>query len=122
MKHAFTQSSETLEPGRPGGGTGTALIVRPEQKTQKPPMYKVWLLNDDYTPMEFVVRVLEGIFNKGHTEAESIMLDVHRKGMGLAGVFTFEVAETKAAQVAVHARRNLHPLKPHIEKADDGPA
>ena len=97
-----------------GVDTGTRVLVRP--KTQKPPLYKVFLLNDDYTPMEFVVHVLERFFNKSQTEATQIMLHVHRKGVGLCGVFTFEIAETKVAQVMDFARRNQHPLQCTMER------
>ena len=79
-------------------------------------MYRVLLLNDDYTPMEFVVYVLEAIFNKSRDEATQIMLHVHQNGLGLCGVYTYEVAETKVAQVVDSARRNQHPLQCTMEK------
>ena len=79
-------------------------------------MYKVYLLNDDYTPMEFVVQVLEVFFNKTHEEAMRIMLQVHQSGVGLCGVFTFEVAETKVAQVLSSAQQAQHPLQCTMEK------
>ncbi|MBL4748251.1 MAG: ATP-dependent Clp protease adapter ClpS [Magnetovibrio sp.] len=82
----------------------------------KPSMYKVLMLNDDYTPMEFVVYVLEAIFNKSNEDAMQIMLHVHQKGVGLCGVFTFDVAETKSTQVMDLARKNEHPLQCTIEK------
>jgi len=85
-------------------------------KTQKPSMYKVFLLNDDYTPMEFVVLVLESFFNKSREEATRIMMHVHRKGMGLCGVYTFEVAETKVSQVMAAAQQAQHPLQCMMEK------
>lgn len=84
--------------------------------TQKPPMYKVLLLNDDYTPMEFVVDILQGIFNKDLQEATEIMMHVHRKGVGLCGVYTREVAETKVGQVLTAARAAEHPLQCTMEK------
>ncbi|GGK13574.1 ATP-dependent Clp protease adapter protein ClpS [Deinococcus malanensis] len=79
--------------------------------TQRPRLYRVLLLNDDYTPMEFVVRVLELYFRKSEHEAELIMLAVHHKGQGVAGVYTRDVAETKVAQVTAHARQEGHPLR-----------
>jgi ATP-dependent Clp protease adaptor protein ClpS len=97
-----------------GPGSGAATKTRP--KTKKPSLYKVLLLNDDYTPMEFVVHVLEVIFNKSREEAVEIMLHVHRHGVGVCGVFTFEVAETKVAEVIEAARRNEHPLQCTMEK------
>ena len=80
-------------------------------------MYKVLLLNDDYTPMEFVIHVLENFFNKNHEDAYTIMMHVHMKGIGVCGVFTFEVAETKVAQVMDHAKQNNHPLQCTMEPA-----
>ena len=97
-----------------GPGAGVASKTRP--KTKKPSLYKVLLLNDDYTPMEFVVHILERIFGKNRDEAVQIMLHVHRHGVGICGVFTFEVAETKVAQVIEVARRHEHPLQCTMEK------
>lgn len=97
-----------------GAGTGIATKTRP--KTKKPSLYKVLLLNDDYTPMEFVVHILERFFNKSRDEAVTIMLHVHRSGVGICGVFTYEVAETKVAQVIEFARRHQHPLQCTMEK------
>jgi ATP-dependent Clp protease adaptor protein ClpS len=94
----------------------TGVVVKSKPKTKKPSMYKVLLLNDDYTPMEFVVHVLERFFNKSHSEAERIMLHVHRRGVGVCGVYTYEVAETKVTQVIDFARRNEHPLQCTLEK------
>ena len=79
-------------------------------KLKPPPMFKVMLLNDDYTPMEFVVDVLERIFNMDRTTATRVMLEVHTRGKGVCGVFTFEIAETKVAQVTTYARQHQHPL------------
>lgn len=93
---------------------GVLLKTRP--KTKKPSMYKVLLLNDDYTPMEFVVYILQNFFNKNQQEATDIMLHVHRRGVGICGVFTYEVAETKVAQVMDHARQNEQPLQCTMEK------
>jgi ATP-dependent Clp protease adaptor protein ClpS len=94
----------------------TGVVVKSRPKTKKPSMYKVLLLNDDYTPMEFVVHVLERFFNKGREEATRIMLHVHRRGVGVCGVYTYEVAETKVTQVIDFARRNEHPLQCTLEK------
>lgn len=100
--------------GEPDRQTGLLLKTRP--KTKKPSLYKVLLLNDDYTPMEFVVHVLERFFNKTRQEATDIMLHVHRRGVGLCGVFTYEVAETKVAQVMDFARTSEQPLQCTMEK------
>jgi ATP-dependent Clp protease adaptor protein ClpS len=102
------------EPGKPGGNTG--VITRTEAKTKKPSLYKVLLLNDDYTPMEFVVHVLERFFGKDREAAYLIMMHVHQKGVGVCGVYTFEVAETKVTQVMEFARNNQHPLQCTMEK------
>ena len=83
---------------------------------ETPRMYTVILLNDDYTPMEFVIQVLEQFFNKSQEEATRIMLHVHRRGVGLCGVFTFEIAETKVMQVMDYAKRNQYPLQCIMEK------
>ena len=100
------------------GNTGVIIETRP--KTKKPSMYKVLMLNDDYTPMEFVVHVLERFFNKSHQQATDIMLKVHQRGVGVCGVFTYEVAETKVAQTMDLARQHQHPLQCTIEKDGDG--
>ena len=99
-----------------GRGTPTGLIVKPKPKTRKPSLYKVLLLNDDYTPMEFVVHVLERFFAKNREEAVNIMLHVHQRGVGVCGVFTYEVAETKVTQVIDFARQHQHPLQCTMEK------
>jgi ATP-dependent Clp protease adaptor protein ClpS len=102
---------------RKGGETpNTGVVVKARPKTRKPAMYKVLMLNDDYTPMEFVVHVLERFFQKNRDEATQIMLHVHRRGVGVCGVFTYEVAETKVTQVMDLARQNQHPLQCTIEK------
>jgi ATP-dependent Clp protease adaptor protein ClpS len=103
------------------GGDGdrdrqTGILLKPRPKTKKPSMYKVLLLNDDYTPMEFVVHVLERFFNKNRQESTDIMLHVHRRGVGVCGIFTYEVAETKVAQVMDFARANEQPLQCTMEK------
>ncbi|HKN10921.1 MAG TPA: ATP-dependent Clp protease adapter ClpS [Pseudomonadota bacterium] len=89
---------------------------RTQTKTKKPSMYKVILLNDDYTPMEFVVELLKVVFHKPHAEATRIMLHVHQNGMGVAGVYPFEIAETKVKTVDELARENQFPLKCTMEK------
>jgi ATP-dependent Clp protease adaptor protein ClpS len=94
--------------------TGTATKTRP--KTKRPSLYRVLLLNDDYTPMEFVVLVLQDVFNKSREEAMRIMLHVHNQGVGMCGVFPFEVAETKVTRVMDTARKNQHPLQCVMEK------
>lgn len=94
----------------------TGLLLKPRPKTKKPSMYKVLLLNDDYTPMEFVVHILERFFSKNRQEATDIMLHVHRRGVGICGIFTYEVAETKVAQVMDFARANEQPLQCTMEK------
>ncbi|MEM9583317.1 MAG: ATP-dependent Clp protease adapter ClpS [Pseudomonadota bacterium] len=96
--------------------TGIDTVVKTKPKTKKPPMYKVLLLNDDYTPMEFVVLVLERFFQINHAQSVEIMLTVHKKGLAVVGVFSFEIAETKVAQVMDFARRNQHPLQCTMEK------
>jgi len=86
-------------------------------KLKKPPLYKVILLNDDYTPMEFVVHVLERFFSKDRPTATRIMLEVHTKGQGTCGIYTREIAETKVSQVNSYARENQHPLLCTLEQA-----
>jgi len=100
--------------GDDGGQPG--LATRTRTRTRKPSMYKVLMLNDDYTPMEFVVHVLERYFSKSRDEATRIMLHVHTRGVGICGVYTYEVAETKVTQVMDLARQNQHPLQCTIEK------
>lgn len=102
----------------PGGGDGsrTGLVTKTRPKTKKPSLYKVLLLNDDYTPMEFVVHVLQKYFGKNREDAERIMLHVHQKGVGMCGVYTFEIAETKVTQVMDFSRSNNHPLQCTMEK------
>jgi ATP-dependent Clp protease adaptor protein ClpS len=99
-----------------GGNSGTGIVTKTRPKTKKPSLYKVLILNDDYTPMEFVVHVLEQFFNKNREAAVEIMLHVHRHGVGICGVFTYEVAETKVAQVIEFSRRHQHPLQCTMEK------
>ncbi len=108
------------DPGKDGrdsaGNPNVGVVVKSRPKTKKPAMYKVLMLNDDYTPMEFVVHVLERFFQKTREEATRIMLHVHRRGVGVCGAFTYEVAESKVTQVMDLARQNQHPLQCTIEK------
>ena len=99
-----------------GSGRGTAVITRTRTKTKKPSLYRVLILNDDYTPMEFVVHVLEKFFQKNHDAAYRIMMHVHNHGVGECGIYTFEVAETKVSQVMDLARQHQHPLQCVMEK------
>lgn len=97
-------------------GPGTAVITKTKPQTKRPNLYRVLLLNDDYTPMEFVVHVLERFFNKDREAATRIMLHVHHHGIGECGIFTYEVAETKVTQVMDFARKHQHPLQCVMEK------
>jgi ATP-dependent Clp protease adaptor protein ClpS len=97
-------------------GPGTAVIARTKAQTKRPNMYRVLLLNDDYTPMEFVVLILERFFGKNREEATRIMLHVHHHGVGECGIYTYEVAETKVTQVMDFARKHQHPLQCVMEK------
>ena len=101
-----------------GGDAGLGIATKTRVRTKKPSMYRVLILNDDYTPMEFVVLILERFFGKSREQATRIMLHVHQKGVGVCGVYTYEVAETKVAQVMDMARRNEHPLQCTMEKED----
>lgn len=98
------------------GGPGTSVITKTRTQTRRPSLYRVLLLNDDYTPMEFVVHVVQKFFNKTSEEATRIMLHVHQHGVGECGVFTYEVAETKVTQVMDFARKHQHPLQCVMEK------
>ncbi|MDH6229457.1 ATP-dependent Clp protease adaptor protein ClpS [Mesorhizobium soli] len=113
MRMAHMQNGEDKgnAPGR-----GTAVITRTKPKTKKPSLYRVLILNDDYTPMEFVIHILERFFQKDRETATRIMLHVHNHGVGECGVYTFEVAETKVSQVMDFARQNQHPLQCVMEK------
>ena len=122
------QDSRRLRLAKPAGGnngnrkrgedqgTGTAVISRTKPQTKRPNLYRVLLLNDDYTPMEFVVQVLEGFFNKSREDATRIMLHVHQNGVGECGIYTYEVAETKVTQVMDFSRKHQHPLQCVMEK------
>ncbi|MFV0336548.1 MAG: ATP-dependent Clp protease adapter ClpS [Tropicimonas sp.] len=98
----------------PDGGSSVATKTR--VRSQRPPLYKVLLLNDDYTPMEFVVHILERFFGMTHAQAFELMLVVHKKGVAVVGVFSHEIAETKVVQVMDFARRHQHPLQCTMEK------
>jgi ATP-dependent Clp protease adaptor protein ClpS len=104
--------------GRSGtpGGPGTSVITKVKPKTKRPNLYRVLILNDDYTPMEFVVHVIERFFQKDVETATKIMLHVHQHGIGECGIFTYEVAETKVTQVMDFARKHQHPLQCVMEK------
>lgn len=106
--------SNDNSPDREGG---LSLVTEPRVKTKKPSLYKVVLLNDDYTPMEFVIEVLERFFNKDHADATRIMLAVHNQGRGICGIFPKDIAETKTALVNDYARRHQYPLQCTIEKS-----
>lgn len=103
-------------PSVDGGTPNTGVATKTRPKVKKPSMYKVLMLNDDYTPMEFVVHALQRFFNKAHEDAVRIMLHVHHRGVGICGVYTYEVAETKVNQVMDLARQHQHPLQCTIEK------
>ena len=109
-------SSDGNQPGnRPDDDRGLAL-EEAKPKLKKPPLFRVILINDDYTPMEFVVEVLELIFAMDRTKATRVMLEVHTKGKGVCGVFTYEIAETKVAQVTSFAQQHQHPLLCTLEE------
>jgi ATP-dependent Clp protease adaptor protein ClpS len=103
--------------GDDGNGTGVGVATRTRAKTKEPAQYKVLMLNDDYTPMEFVVLCLQRFFRMSMEDATRVMLHVHQKGVGVCGTFTYEVAETKVTQVMDFARENQHPLQCTLEKA-----
>lgn len=102
--------------GSDGNGFETGTVTKTRPKTKRPNLYRVLLLNDDYTPMEFVVLVLQDVFNKSREDAMQIMLHVHQKGVGECGVYPYEVAETKVTRVMDTARKNQHPLQCVMEK------
>jgi ATP-dependent Clp protease adaptor protein ClpS len=113
-RSAVMAADKGVTPTRPG--SAPTAVVEAKPKVQKPSLYRVLILNDDYTPMEFVVYVLERFFNKSREDATRIMLHVHQTGVGVCGVYTYEVAETKVAQVVDMARRHQHPLQCTMEK------
>ena len=98
------------------GSGHSQLVLDSRTKTRKPSMYKVLMMNDDYTPMEFVVHVLQHFFNLTNSQANAIMLNVHQRGIGVCGVYSYEVAEAKATKVMEYARQNEHPLQLQLEK------
>ncbi len=108
----FFMASDNEEDGDLG------VAVKTRARTKRPPLYKVLLLNDDYTPMEFVVLILERFFGLTHAQAFEIMLTVHKKGVAVVGVFSHEIAETKVTQVMDFARRHQHPLQCTMEKEE----
>jgi len=115
----FVLSDEFGHDGHEDGGMGQEddnILLKTRPKTKKPDLYKVLLLNDDYTPMEFVIHILERFFRKNKQEATDIMMHVHRRGVGICGIFTYEIAETKVAQVMDYARANEQPLQCIMEK------
>ena len=103
--------------GSDDDGTGLGLATKTRTRTKTPSPYKVLMLNDDYTPMEFVVLVLQRFFKMGIEDATRVMLHVHQRGVGVCGIFPYEVAETKVSQVIDFARENQHPLQCTLEKA-----
>ena len=116
---AVVMSDERDLDDRDNGDRGVGVLeAKPKTKTKKPSLYKVLMLNDDYTPMEFVVHVLVNFFGKTEEQATQIMLHVHQKGVGVCGVYTLEVAEAKVTHTIDFARQNNHPLQCEIEKDD----
>lgn len=105
-----------LKPGK-DEGEGAVVVERQTQKTEPPRLYQVLLLNDDFTPMEFVVLILQKFFSKGHEQATQIMLNVHQQGRGVCGVYPRDVASTKIDQVSRFARQHQHPLQCIMEEA-----
>jgi ATP-dependent Clp protease adaptor protein ClpS len=114
MKYTETLSGDDADgDGRDGQ---SQLILESRTKTKKPSMYKVLMMNDDFTPMEFVVHVLQHFFGLSGSQATAIMLNVHKRGVGVCGVYSYEVAEAKATKVMEYARQNEHPLQLQLEK------
>ena len=115
MKNTYIGAMAKV-PTKRSDDSDSSVLTKTKPKTQKPSLYKVLLLNDDYTPMEFVVHVLQAFFNKTGEDAYRVMLHVHQKGVGVCGVYTYEVAETKVTQVMDFAKENNHPLQCTMEK------
>ncbi len=113
----FQMNEDDAEGGDGDGDDAVGIATRTRTRTKKPTPYRVLMLNDDYTPMEFVVLVLQRFFRMNMEEATRVMLHVHQRGVGVCGVFSYEVAETKVAQVIEFARQNQHPLQCTLEKA-----
>jgi len=111
------KSNEPSDPSRHDGGHSLVVEEAPPE-LKRPPLYQVIVLNDDYTPMAFVVEVLEDVFGMDRTKATRVMLEIHTKGKGVCGVYTYEIAETKVAQVMAYARQHQHPLLCTLEEAD----
>lgn len=114
MTDLHTSMSNNDENDRPSDDAD--VLLETKTRTQRPPLYKVLLLNDDFTPMEFVVHVLERFFGLSHAQSFELMLTVHKKGVAVVGVFSHEIAETKVSQVMDFARRHQHPLQCTMEK------
>ncbi len=117
--HPMTSGTTGMTAGPPereNGAPGIGVRLETRPRTQRPPMYKVLILNDDYTPMEFVVHVLERFFGMSHAQAFELMLTVHKSGLAVVGVYSHEIAETKVAQVMDFAQRHQHPLQCTMEK------
>lgn len=113
----MADEGEEDDGGESGEGSGaTDVATKPRTRVKRPSMYRVLLLNDDYTPMEFVVMILQEVFNKSREDATAIMLHVHTQGVGECGVYPYEVAESKVTQVMDTARKNQHPLQCVMEK------
>jgi ATP-dependent Clp protease adaptor protein ClpS len=113
----MTNPSHSNNQNKPYDDNNSAdVLLKPRPKTKKPNMYKVILLNDDYTPMNFVTHILEKFFNKTKTEADEIMMQVHRRGVGVCGIYSYEIAETKVVQVMEYAKINEQPLQCTMEK------
>ncbi|WP_294392491.1 ATP-dependent Clp protease adapter ClpS [uncultured Sphingomonas sp.] len=116
IEHLQPQAMATDKDGDEDG-TGLGVATRTRTRTKQPSLYKVLMLNDDYTPMEFVVLCLQRFFRMGLEDATRVMLHVHQRGVGVCGIFTYEVAETKVSQVTDFAQQNQHPLQCTLEKA-----
>ena len=116
----FLQLTLNKESDAESIGDGSVIVQEDKPALRRPPMYKVVLLNDDYTPMEFVVEILERFFSMDREKATRVMLAVHTQGKGVCGVYSRDIAETKAAQVNQYSRQNEHPLLCEIEASDDG--
>ncbi len=117
MSEQMTASGDDRNDERDRDGAGAGVATQTRTRTKKPSPYKVLMLNDDYTPMEFVVLCLQRFFGMGLEDATRVMLQVHQKGVGVCGVFSYEVAETKVSQVIDFARESQHPLQCTLEKA-----
>ncbi len=113
--HAFNVTGSSNE-DEPNIDYETLVVSKTKTKTARPPMYKILLLNDDFTPMEFVVHILEKYFGIQHQEAVSIMLAIHQKGLAVVGIYPHEIAETKVTQVMEYTKQNQHPLQCTMEK------